>query len=321
MTEKNIMTEDDGDEDIIAIEVDEKGEIIAPPADTKPQADEHGDEDEGDEEGDERLGDDHSEDEEGSTAERNRKRREQRKARRERARELTNEELRTLRETNNMLAQRLAQLEQHAVGVNVNSLQQRKQAIEQQIAMADDVRAQALSAGNGDDVIKAERIRDSLRAEASQLDQQIGQFEYARQQAAQPRPDPRVASYAQQWTAANPWYDPRGGDADSRTAKEIDNQLVKEGYDPASQSYWAELTARCKDAFEGADSGTSKPSKKGPPIGTSREHTPPSTRSNEIRVTPERKQAMIDAGAWDDPVRRNRMLKAYRDYDNQSKAN
>jgi hypothetical protein len=33
-------------------------------------------------------------------------------------------------------------------------------------------------------------------------------------------------------------------------------------------------------------------------------------------VTPERKQAMIEAGVWDDPVLRQRYLKAYQDYDN-----
>jgi hypothetical protein len=27
---------------------------------------------------------------------------------------------------------------------------------------------------------------------------------------------------------------------------------------------------------------------------------------------------MIDAGAWEDPARRNKMLKAYRDYDKNS---
>jgi hypothetical protein len=35
-------------------------------------------------------------------------------------------------------------------------------------------------------------------------------------------------------------------------------------------------------------------------------------------VTPERKQAMIDAGIWDDVPRRNQMLKAYQAYDKSS---
>ena len=54
-----------------------------------------------------------------------------------------------------------------------------------------------------------------------------------------------------------------------------------------------------------------------PPTGGTREHAPASTKK-EIYVTPERKQAMIDAGVWDDPIARQRYLKAYRDYDTGS---
>ena len=57
--------------------------------------------------------------------------------------------------------------------------------------------------------------------------------------------------------------------------------------------------------------------KKAPPIGGTREHAPQSTRK-EVSVTPERKQAMIDAGIWDDPVRRAKQIKAYQAYDRNS---
>ena len=58
--------------------------------------------------------------------------------------------------------------------------------------------------------------------------------------------------------------------------------------------------------------------RKAPPVATGREHAPVSTKK-EIYVTPERKQAMIDAGIWDDPVRRNQMLKAYASYDRSAR--
>ena len=41
---------------------------------------------------------------------------------------------------------------------------------------------------------------------------------------------------------------------------------------------------------------------------------PASTRKG-VYVTPERRQAMEDAGVWDDPVARNKYLKAYAEYD------
>jgi hypothetical protein len=62
------------------------------------------------------------------------------------------------------------------------------------------------------------------------------------------------------------------------------------------------------------------PRRKAPPQGQTREYAPTSTRK-EIYVTPERKQAMIEAGIWDDVSRRNQMLKAYQAYDKNGSAN
>jgi hypothetical protein len=52
-------------------------------------------------------------------------------------------------------------------------------------------------------------------------------------------------------------------------------------------------------------------------MGNTREHVPQSTKK-EVYVTPDRKQAMIEAGYWDDPVKRNQMLKAYQAHDRNS---
>jgi len=323
------LTEDDGDE-LHIVEVDEDGKPIGQPeekpADDKPAEEDktpEQDDEEDDDEGDERLGA-NEEDNNLDAAERNRRTREQRKLRRERAKahaEREREELRLMREQNQRMQERLQQLEAATIGSNAAQLAQQRDKLLQDAKMADDIRAAAISAGNGADVIQAEQIRDDLRRQAQALDQQISQYEQARQRAVQPQVDPTVQNYAKQWIAANPWYDPQGRDQDSATAKSIDAELVREGYNPASASYWTELTSRCAAAFGEGEKTTSKPAQKAPPLGTSREHAPVSTRKNEIHVTPARKQAMIDAGVWDDPVQRNRYLKAYRDYDNQSKAN
>jgi hypothetical protein len=65
---------------------------------------------------------------------------------------------------------------------------------------------------------------------------------------------------------------------------------------------------------DGSAGSDRTPRRKAPPTGNTREHAPTSTR-NEVVVTPDRKQAMIEAGAWDDPVARKRLLKAYQEYD------
>ena len=147
------------------------------------------------------------------------------------------------------------------------------------------------------------------------------QFEQARQQASKPpAANPAVVNYAREWMQANPWYDPQGRDRDSALTKAIDNELAREGYDPSSREYWEELTSRVAEAFgegEAASAPASKPRRKAPPTGNTREHAPVSTK-REIYVTPERKAAMIEAGVWDDPVQRQRYLKAYQAYDSGS---
>jgi hypothetical protein len=71
---------------------------------------------------------------------------------------------------------------------------------------------------------------------------------------------------------------------------------------------------------DAAPARDSAPRRKAPPQGGTREHAPTSTRK-EIYVTPERKQAMMDAGIWDDVAKRNQMLKAYQAYDKNGSAN
>jgi hypothetical protein len=131
-----------------------------------------------------------------------------------------------------------------------------------------------------------------------------------------------VTSYAKQWLDANPWYNPQGRDEDSAITKAIDNALAAEGWNPASEEYWHELTSRVA-ARIGGDEGPSRreaaPRRRAPPTGNTREHAPPSTRK-EVYVTPDRKAAMIEAGIWDDPARRERQLKAYREYDRNNAA-
>jgi hypothetical protein len=118
---------------------------------------------------------------------------------------------------------------------------------------------------------------------------------------------------------ANPWYDPSGRDEDSAITKVIDNQLAAEGYNPKDADYWHELTRRVASRIgdDEVETRQSPSKRKAPPTGTTREHAPVSTKK-EIYVTPERKQAMIDAGIWDDVPRRNQMLKAYQAYDKSS---
>ena len=257
-------------------------------------------------------------------ASQSRKRRLKRREVQKRAKENAQRELEMLRHQNAELARRVAAIEGHTLQSNEQNSDARLQATMNEIRQAEQIMARATEAGNGEDVVAAMRIRDEAMSRAQQLQYSKQQMAQVREQQAQPTGDPRVQSYAQEWMQANPWYNPRGGDDDSAIVNAIDAAMTAQGYDPTSRAYWEELTrrvaARVADDDGGADTRQSAPRRKAPPQGTTREHAPTSTRK-EVYVTPERKAAMIEAGIWDDPVARNRMLKAYQAYDKNGSAN
>ena len=305
----NQLTENDGEDEF---------EIIEGEAPVDDAAAEDADDD--DDEGDERLGDSEDDsDEEIANRSRSNVKRQKQRERRQRAKEHADRELALLREQNETLLRRVSVIEGHTLASNVSALDQRIAQAQYEAKQAEAIIARAVEAGNGSDVATAMRLRDEAHYEAQQLWQQKQQAEQVRQQHANPGPDPRVVNYAKEWMDANPWYDPSGRDEDSAITKVIDNQLAAEGYSPKDADYWHELTRRVASRIgdDGAETRSNPSKRRAPPTGTTREHAPVSTKK-EIYVTPERKQAMIDAGIWDDVPRRNQMLKAYQAYDKSS---
>lgn len=310
----NTLTETDDVEEFDIIEG-------TPPAEDA-QADDADEADDGDEDdSDERLAESEDDSDDEITSQ-NRKRRLKRREIQKRAKENAQRELDMLRHTNAELMRRVAAIEGHTLQSNEQGIDQRLQQTLYEIRQAEQIMARATEAGNGEDVVAAMRIRDEAMSRAQQLQYSKQQMAQVREQAAQPTGDPRVQSYAQEWMQANPWYNPQGGDDDSAVVNAIDAAMTAQGYDPTSRAYWEELTrrvaARVSDD-DGGDTRQSAPRRKAPPQGNTREHAPTSTRK-EVYVTPERKAAMIEAGIWDDPVARNRMLKAYQAYDKNGSA-
>jgi hypothetical protein len=309
MSDRNNLSEQDED-DLIPVETPPEEETKA----DEPEVDDD-DEDDDDDGDDARLAE--SDDDHDEEVSKNQKRRQKRREVQKRAKEAAQRELETLRQLNADLIRRVSAIETHTANSNAQTLEQRLAQAVSEVQQAEHVIAKATEQGNGDDVVAAMRIRDQAIYEAQRLNAAKQEFEQTRKQAAQPQANPAVVSYAKQWMDANPWYDPQGGDRDSALTKGIDNELAREGYNPASREYWEELTARVSEAVGGNDEPKAKPRRKAPPTGGTREHAPVSTKK-EIYVTPDRKQAMIEAGVWDDPTLRQRYLKAYQAYDTGS---
>ena len=298
-------------------ETDEEFEIIEGPP---PEEDEKLEADEGDEDEDARLAES-DEDHEDEISSQSRKRRLKRREVQKRARDNAARELDFLRQQNSEITRRLQAVEGHAISSNEQGIDARLQQTLQDIRQAEHIIARATEAGNGDDAMAAMRIREQAMDEARQLQYNKQQVAQVLEQVNQPRPDPRVQSYAGEWMQANPWYSPQGRDDDSAVVNAIDAAMTAQGYDPTSRAYWEELTSRVAARVSDDDAGPQTSSRRrAPPQGSTREYAPTSTRK-EIYVTPERKAAMIEAGVWDDPAARTRMLKAYQAYDKNGSAN
>jgi hypothetical protein len=277
------------------------------------------DDDEGGE--DVRLSEDNEDREE--TRRRRKAEKEDRAARRKAAIERDKTELNFLRQRNEDLEKRVMSIEQRTTRSEAVSLKERIAEAMAEAKAAERIMARAVEAGAGEDVTKAMRIRDEALRKAQQLNYAAQQVAAQAKAAQKPAPmDPEVSIMAKRWIGENSWYNPKGQDEESKIVQVIDQALMNEGYNPKSDDYWAELDRRIARRLperKQIDDEPRKNGRKGPMIGGSREHAPASTR-REVYVSPERKDAMIQAGVWDDPVLRQKYLKQYAkwDRDNQS---
>ena len=64
---------------------------------------------------------------------------------------------------------------------------------------------------------------------------------------------------------------------------------------------------------------TGNTAKRVSPTASSRVANSTGKVGNTITLSRERVQAIKDAGAWDDPVRRSKMIKAYTEFDKQNR--
>lgn len=325
---KNIITEDDDkkpEEELVVtetapVEAKPDGKVNATKPDDKSAKVEDEDEDDVEAEGAAT-----SDAERDAIRERRRKERADRKEKRDKAMARDKLERDFLLKRNDELERRIAAQEQRAVQQDFNSFDAAIAKAQRDVQMAEQVIAKAVAAGNGEDVATAMRYRDQAAARAQQAamakQNAQAQVQQRTRESAAPKMDPVIASHAQKFLAENPWYDASGGNEESGVVLAIDQQLTREKYDPRSEDYWNELRARAAkrlpERFQApASDEASRTPRGGPNIGSGKEHAPASTR-REVYISPERKQALIDAGVWGDPVLRMKYVKRYADYDRE----
>lgn len=320
MAKKPIITEDEDDEDktpeMTVVEVDEvpsEVDLAARAARAAEAAEEPKDADHEDDEDDEDTRLAESEDDDDKKKEKRKKRREAQKAARDRtlhALDSAHRKIADLEGTVTQLVGNQSQFTEQDIKKRIGASQAQLRDLDSRISTA-------VEQGNGAALVEAMSQRDTVRDNIRTLESTQEKLVVSRD--AKPATDTRTQSFANSWREQNPWYGRAGNETQTELTKRVDNALTSENWDPATVGYWQELTRRVSAASETPrqeqqreDNGQ----RRAPPVGRQRQHVPDSSRK-EVYVTPERKQAMQDAGIWDDPKRRDRVLAQYAEQDAQ----
>lgn len=256
------------------------------------------------------------------------RRREEKRQRRDRqhqARAAKDAEINNLRAENESLNNRVNGIAQHLTQRGAAELDGRIYAARSRAKEATEIMAQAIKVGDERAVVEAMEIRDNARDEFRALEMHRQNSTRA---AAAPReapaPDPQVQRRARDFLADHPWYDPKGADQDSKVILAIDAQVTAEGFDPRSDKYWDELEDRAEKMLPKRFSngnGAARPAaqQRGPQLGNERTGESQGGRKT-VFVSAARRAAMVEAGLWDDPVKRTKVLKDYARLDREQGA-
>jgi len=271
--------------------------------------------------------DDHQNDETDEDREKIREaRREERKLKKELAkqRDLTSKhKISALEKRNEDLARRLAAVESTAASYKFAQVDK---ALEDEATRVEYAKMKLVQAAQANDANAQVEYLEQLQDAKNKLAQIQAYKKQQLEEAKQPRQNvpneisTEVQKNATAWLKSNKWYDPNARDTDSRIAKVIDQDLAAEGWDPADPEYWDELDNRLSARLPHRYAAKSNTSiKRGGPTASSRTANPSGKVGTTITLSPQRVQAIKDAGAWDDPAKRSKMIKAYAQFDKENR--
>lgn len=246
--------------------------------------------------------------------------RQKRRARKEYHKQVQQEKdtrLQMLQRQNQELMERLSVVERRSEGSEIARIDGQMKEQEARILFAKNKIKEAAETGNGDLLLSAQDMLYEARRDYESL-------ESIRKKAAQPRqqhqtiqaPDPMVQVHAANWMKTNSWYKANGTDMDSQVAQRIDQSLVDEGWNPGTEEYWEELDNRLQRYLphrynEENDDGFEKPKKRRSVVTSTGRESFSGKGKNTFTLAPEQVKAMKDAGMWDDPEKRQKMIRRY----------
>jgi hypothetical protein len=228
-----------------------------------------------------------------------------------------------LERRNAELAERLLKVENAAASYQFVQIDK---AIEDEATRVEYAKMKMLQAAQENDAAAQVEYLEQL----TDAKQRLQQAQYYKKQQLEQAKAPKqnvpnevsteVQRNATQWLKKNSWYDPQARDTDSRIAKVIDQELAQDGWDPSDSEYWEELDNRLSARLPHRyTSKGGQQARRAGPTASSRVANTTSAKPGTITLSRERVQAIKDAGSWDDVEKRNKMIRAYAQYDRANK--
>jgi len=227
-----------------------------------------------------------------------------------------------LERRNAELAERLAKVENTAVSYQFAQIDK---AIEDEATRVEYAKMKMIQAAQSGDAAAQMEYLEQLTDAKQRLKQAEHYKKQQVEQAKAPKenvPNPvttEVQANATKWLKKNSWYDPQARDTDSRIAKVIDQELAADGWDPADPEYWEELDSRLQSRLPHRYTSKGGSVKRANASTSGRTAAVNSAKPGTITLSRDRVQAIKDAGAWDDVEKRNKMIRAYAQYDRANK--
>ena len=179
---------------------------------------------------------------------------------------------------------------------------------------------ESVSISDGEGLAKAQELwyESKRRLESLEALRQNASRHMSQPQQNIQVPDPMVQRLAADWMEDNPWYDPNGRNEESQIAQVIDKRLTEEGFDPTTEDYWDELDSRMRRYMPKQQNNQRAARPKSVMTSSGRDSTA-TTKSNEFRLSPDRVNAIKEAGLWENPQARQNAIRKYAEWDRNNK--
>jgi len=238
--------------------------------------------------------------------------------------------LQALQRENEEFKRRLSQLERNTKAEHVVRIDKNIEDAQTRLEYAKMKIAEATQNQDGQGMVDAQLLLQNASDEVRQLKQMRNQADEELKRPQQNNAqDPAIARRANEWVRRNSWYDSSLRDPDSKVAKKVDELMVAQGWNPTDPDYWDELDSRLQkelphrynDRNDDEKRNVRRPRNVVGSAGREASASYGGSNRSQFVLSPERVKAMKDAGAWDNPERKAKMIKQFMAYDRANRNN